>query len=80
MTGGLYGERMRAGLRRLGAYFERAMPSSGRYVPYPAVTDEHGLVHVPPRVPMTPMARALIGAGVVVIGAAALAVSRRARE
>ena len=75
----LYGERMRDGLRSLAANFDRIMPSTGRYVPYPAVADEHGLVHVPPRVAMTPAARALIGATVLAVGAAVWAASRRRR-
>jgi len=75
----LYGERMRDGLRSLAANFDRIRPSTGRYVPYPAVADEHGLVHVPPRVAMTPAARALIGATVLAVGAALWAASRRRR-
>lgn len=76
----LYGERMREGVRRLAADFERVMPASGRYVPYPAVADEHGLVHVPPKVPMAPRARAVLGAGAVALGAAAVLASRRTRR
>ena len=75
----LYGERMRAGVRRLATQFERMMPSSGRYIPYPAVADERGVVHVPPKAPLTAAARAVIGAGVVAIGAVAVAASRRRR-
>jgi glyoxylase-like metal-dependent hydrolase (beta-lactamase superfamily II) len=45
----LRGPAMRRGLRELADRFDRVMPSSGRYVPYPAVTDEHGVLHVPPK-------------------------------
>jgi glyoxylase-like metal-dependent hydrolase (beta-lactamase superfamily II) len=45
----LHGAAMREALRSLADNFDRAMPSSGRYIPYPAVTDERGVVHVPPR-------------------------------
>jgi hypothetical protein len=50
--------------------FDEVMPSTGRYVPYPAIADEHGVVHVPPRpgVAVTP------GTLVAGVGAAAVAV------
>jgi len=77
----LYGERMRDGVRRLAANFSQIMPSTGRYVPYPAVTDERGLVHVPPRVGLTPAARTIVGVGLsaAAVAAAAIVRSRRAR-
>src|SRR5262245_45260054 len=75
----LYGASMREDLRSLAANFDRVMPSAGRYVPYPAVTDAHGVVHVPPRVPLTPMARAAVSAGVFAVGLAMLAATRRTR-
>jgi len=43
------GAKMRRELRDLADRFEAYMPSSGRYIPYPAVADERGVVHVPPR-------------------------------
>ncbi len=66
----MYGSRMREQLRDLAINFDRAMPSRGRYVPYPAVADERGVVHVPPRVTLTPASRATVA-----IAAAACAVA-----
>lgn len=65
----LHGPLMRAELRSLADHFEAAMPSSGRYVPYPAIADERGVVHVPPRVGWSPEQTAIA----VCIGAAAAA-------
>ena len=48
------GGAMRAGLQQLADRFDSRMPDHGRYIPYPAVTDERGVVHVPPRVGMAP--------------------------
>jgi glyoxylase-like metal-dependent hydrolase (beta-lactamase superfamily II) len=45
----LKGPVMRRALRDLADHFDEVMPSSGRYVPYPAVADECGVVHVPPK-------------------------------
>jgi glyoxylase-like metal-dependent hydrolase (beta-lactamase superfamily II) len=73
----LYGEAMRAALRELALDFDRAMPSSGRYVPYPAVTDEHGIVHIPPRAPLTPASRNALGVGAIALGVAMLVAARR---
>jgi hypothetical protein len=72
---------MRHGVRRLAANFSRIMPAKGRYVPYPAVTDERGLVHVPPRIPLTPAARTMLGVGLsaAAVAAAAMVRTRRAR-
>ncbi len=66
----LRGAAMRAGLRDLADRFDSLMPDHGRYIPYPAVTDERGVVHVPPRVGLAPNQVAAAAA----IGAAALAV------
>ncbi len=74
----LRGESMRRALRNLANRFDEAMPSSGRYVPYPAVFDETGVVHVPPRVHMTPGARMLLGAGALAAGLTMIAARRRA--
>ncbi|HZP49116.1 MAG TPA: MBL fold metallo-hydrolase [Vicinamibacterales bacterium] len=64
----LRGAAMREGLRELADRFDTLMPDHGRYIPYPAVTDERGVVHVPPRVGLAPgqvAAAAAIGAAVV---------------
>jgi glyoxylase-like metal-dependent hydrolase (beta-lactamase superfamily II) len=65
----LKGPRMRAALHALVEHFDAVMPDHGRYIPYPAVTDEHGVVHVPPRVGLAPSQIAAAAA----IGAAAIA-------
>ena len=59
----LEGAAMRVALRALVDRFDRVMPASGRYVPYPAVTDERGVVHVPPR-PGIAVDRGTVVAGV----------------
>jgi glyoxylase-like metal-dependent hydrolase (beta-lactamase superfamily II) len=67
----LRGAAMRAAVEKLADRFDSFMPDHGRYIPYPAVTDERGLVHVPPRVGMASgqiVAAAAIGAAA--IGAA----------
>ncbi len=73
----LRGESMRRALRNLANHFEEVIPSSGRYVPYPAVFDETGVVHVPPRVHMTRAARAVLAAGAVAAGLTMVAAARR---
>jgi len=72
------GPAMRRQLRDLADRFEKYMPASGRYVPYPAVADERGVVHVPPR-PGTSLSRGAIAAGVaaVAVGAGLAALARR---
>jgi glyoxylase-like metal-dependent hydrolase (beta-lactamase superfamily II) len=72
----LAGPSMRAALHALADNFDAVMPSIGRYVPYPAIADESGVVHVPPRAPITPAARAAIAAAAVA-GAALILNSRR---
>jgi glyoxylase-like metal-dependent hydrolase (beta-lactamase superfamily II) len=77
----MYGEPMRQAVRDLAINFEKYMPSRGRYVPYPAIADEHGVVHVPPRVPLAPSSRVALGAGAIVAGlAVAAAVRAGARQ
>jgi glyoxylase-like metal-dependent hydrolase (beta-lactamase superfamily II) len=69
----LAGPEMRAALWSLAVRFDEVMPSTGRYVPYPAIADEHGVVHVPPRagIAVTPGAIAAgIGAAAVAVGVA----------
>jgi glyoxylase-like metal-dependent hydrolase (beta-lactamase superfamily II) len=72
------GALMRLELRNLVDNFDYVMPMSGRYIPYPAVTDRSGVVHVPPRVGVSPaqigLATALGAAG---IGLAWFARARR---
>ncbi len=63
----LGGQAMRDALRDLADRFDTLMPDHGRYIPYPAVTDERGVVHVPPRVGFAPRQVA----AAVAIGAAA---------
>ena len=72
------GSEMRRELRDLADRFETYMPSSGRYIPYPAVTDERGLVHVPPR-PGFAINGGMIAAslGVAAVGVGLIAMARR---
>ena len=47
----MYGERLRDGLEALARYFDRvAVPMQGRYVCQPPVSDERGVVRLPPPV------------------------------
>jgi glyoxylase-like metal-dependent hydrolase (beta-lactamase superfamily II) len=75
----LEGAEMRTALRALSDQFDRVMPSSGRYVPYPAVADERGVVHVPPR-PGVAVTRGTVAAavGIAAVGVT-LALTRRKR-
>jgi glyoxylase-like metal-dependent hydrolase (beta-lactamase superfamily II) len=76
----LKGAPMRRALRDLADRFDQVMPSSGRYVPYPAVTDQRGVVHVPPKpgYAVPPGAVAAAGVGLVAaIGMMAMALQRR---
>jgi glyoxylase-like metal-dependent hydrolase (beta-lactamase superfamily II) len=74
----LRGATMRAALWALADRFDEAMPSGGRYVPYPAVADERGVVHVPPR-PGIALTAANLAVGVTAI-AASLALIALARK
>jgi glyoxylase-like metal-dependent hydrolase (beta-lactamase superfamily II) len=77
----LSGAAMRGELKALADRFDRVMPQSGRYVPYPAVADERGLVHVPPR-PVVAVTRANValgGAAVVAAIACMMLANRRRR-
>lgn len=73
---------MRSELKSLADRFDRVMPQSGRYVPYPAVADERGLVHVPPRsgVAVTRSSLALGGAAALTAVACLMVVNHRRRE
>jgi glyoxylase-like metal-dependent hydrolase (beta-lactamase superfamily II) len=76
----LKGRVMRRGLRDLADRFDRVMPSTGRYVPYPAVVNEHGLVHVPPRPEFAASGAMLATAGLgAAVGAGLIARALRPR-
>jgi len=72
----MYGAVMRDQLRDLAINFDRIMPSRGRYVPYPAIADERGVVHLPPRVRLTNGSRATVAIAAVAVGIALVAAAR----
>jgi glyoxylase-like metal-dependent hydrolase (beta-lactamase superfamily II) len=73
----LHGADMRMALRDLASGFDAVMPSSGRYVRYPAVADAHGVVHVPPRRALAMNRTALVaGVGAAALGMAFVALAR----
>ena len=74
----MYGPEMRRELRDLADRFETYMPASGRYIPYPAVADERGVVHVPPRSGVA-IDRGTLAAsvGVAALGVGLIAMARR---
>ena len=75
----LKGPAMRRALSDLADRFDQVMPSSGRYIPYPAVTDQRGVVHVPPKpgFAMTRGTIAMAGIGAAIgVGLIALATRR----
>jgi len=59
------GARMRDALHALAAHFEREVPLYGRYAKDPAVTDEHGIVRLPPD-PFPKVAAGLAAAAIAV--------------
>ncbi len=71
------GPHMRRALRNLADRFDRYMPSSGRYIPYPAIANEHGVVHVPPRPGLAPAATIAATAGAAALAFAAVTMARR---
>jgi len=74
----MYGASARRGLRDLADRFDEYMPASGRYIPYPAVADERGVVHVPPRPGIALNGATMAaGAGAVAIGLGLMALARR---
>jgi glyoxylase-like metal-dependent hydrolase (beta-lactamase superfamily II) len=76
----MQGTRLARDLRDLATNFRRrAVPSRGRYVQQPAVTDRSGVVFVPPAVPDR-MGRAVAGFAAVAVAAVALAAVRRGRN
>jgi glyoxylase-like metal-dependent hydrolase (beta-lactamase superfamily II) len=74
----MQGTRLGAELRTLARDFAtRAVPAHGRYVGHPAVTDERGVVSLPPA-PNDPVPKALLGVGVAIaVGLAASSMRRR---
>jgi glyoxylase-like metal-dependent hydrolase (beta-lactamase superfamily II) len=71
------GERLARELRALADDFGRlAVPSRGRYVREPAVTDRNGVVSVPPPV-ADPVGRAVAGVAIAAVAGAAFAAFRR---
>jgi glyoxylase-like metal-dependent hydrolase (beta-lactamase superfamily II) len=79
----MHGAGMRAQLRWLAEHFLEVMPPNGRYVPFPAVANEQGVVHVPPRqgVALNPTRVAIgVGAAAVAVGLVAAAKHRRSHE
>ena len=74
------GARLTRDLRNLAANFrERAVPSRGRYVRQPALTDRTGVLFVPPPVPDR-VGRAVAGVAAVAVAAVAFAAVRRGRN
>jgi len=66
---------MRAELRRLASRFEQdEVPSFGRYVRLPAITDGHGIVSLPP----DPLPK--VAAGVAIAAAVALGIAQQRRK
>lgn len=76
----LEGADMRRSLCDLAERFDAVMPSFGRYVPYPAIADAHGIVHLPPRRRLA-MKGGTMAAGISVaaLGMAIVAAVRRRR-
>jgi glyoxylase-like metal-dependent hydrolase (beta-lactamase superfamily II) len=71
------GERMQRGLHVLAGDFDRhALPSDGRYVREPAITDANGVVAIPPPVPDR-LPKILAGAGIAAAAIAYTALRRR---
>lgn len=68
----LQGDSMLRELHALARDFDRrAVPNTGRYVGHPAITDEDGVVSVPPS-GIDPVRTALLGLGTLVIAGAAI--------
>src|SRR5687768_2862647 len=74
------GPRLTRDLQDLADNFrQRAVPTRGRYVKQPAVTDHSGVVFVPPAVPDR-VGRAVAGVAAVAVAAVAFAAVRRGRN
>jgi glyoxylase-like metal-dependent hydrolase (beta-lactamase superfamily II) len=66
----MYGEELRKELRRVSENFELfALPEQGRYLESPALTDEYGVVELPPRAKI-PYGTIAVALGLVVAGTA----------
>ena len=77
------GEEMRMELNNLSRHFDKlAVPAFGRYVNEPALSNENGLVSVPPPVESMPMAIKTVGValGLLAIGLIAYQQIKRIRE
>ena len=75
----MYGEELRRELDRVAEHFDLfAMPEQGRYVDSPALTDEYGVVEVPPRAKI-PFGTIAVALGLVVAGTAAVVYARKNR-
>ncbi|MFN7138346.1 MAG: MBL fold metallo-hydrolase [Limisphaerales bacterium] len=75
------GEELAAQLQKLADNFERdAIPKHGRYVGQPAITDENGVISVPPPASDPWRKAAAVGIGVLTIGAFALLVRANRRK
>ena len=71
------GDQMRAGLKLLAGSFERTeVPAYGRYAHEPAITDEHGIVRLPP----DPFPKVAAGLAVAAIAVGLLSQAGRLRE
>jgi glyoxylase-like metal-dependent hydrolase (beta-lactamase superfamily II) len=71
------GPRLRQELNYLAQHFDELIPKHGRYVDRPALTDEQGIVALPPRV-FDPVPAALLSLGVVALLGGRLLRGRRA--
>jgi glyoxylase-like metal-dependent hydrolase (beta-lactamase superfamily II) len=58
-------------------FWLKAVPARGRYVHEPAVTDEHGIISLPPTVGISPPKVLAIAGAVVVLGLAWAAINKR---
>lgn len=78
----MYGETMLFELDELVHYFDQlAIPTSGRYVTEPAVTDERGIVTLPPSAVNPAVSKAVITTGLIALASmAAIALTRRKRK
>jgi glyoxylase-like metal-dependent hydrolase (beta-lactamase superfamily II) len=75
----MYGEELRKELHRISEHFEIfAIPDHGRYVESPALTDEYGVVELPPRAKI-PYGTIAVALGLVVVGTASFLYVRKNR-
>jgi glyoxylase-like metal-dependent hydrolase (beta-lactamase superfamily II) len=75
----MYGEELRKELHRIAEHFDLlAVPEKGRYVEAPALTDEYGVVEVPPRAKL-PLGTIAVAIGLVLVGTATVIYARKNR-